>query len=105
MAEAFKNFIPGGTLTVAASAVTANGQLVTNVANSPQNRRDVLLYNPPTNSLAFFKFGDSTVTATTSDTPLPPGAYAIFHAADATYIAVILASGTGSIYATSGFGN
>ncbi len=52
----------------------------------------------------FVKFGTSAVTAATTDLPIPPGGVEIFAAGAATYIAGITASGTGTLYATPGFG-
>jgi len=96
----YKNFIPGSTVSVSATTTTARATLGT----SPVTRRDVLMHNAGT-TLVFFKFGDSTVTATTSDTPLPAGAYAIFHANDHTHVACITSTGSATVYATVGFGD
>lgn len=101
MYQALRNFTPTPP-TVSIAGTTSSARSV--LTNSPVKSKDVLLYNSGT-TLAFFRFGDSSVVATTTDTPLPPGTLPIFFAGDNTHVAVIMASGTATIYATSGFGN
>jgi len=59
-----------------------------------------------TQVLAFIKFGDSTVAATTSDTPIIPGSDQIFTPPSvATHFSVIAASASATtIRVTSGIG-
>ena len=57
----------------------------------------------------FFKAGTSTVTATTSSTPLPPGSvecFTFYRNSDDSqiYIAGITASGSATVYITTGDG-
>lgn len=57
-----------------------------------------------TQTKAFFKFGDSSVAAAITDTPILPGVQAIFTApAAATHVAVIASAAT-LVYFTSGIG-
>jgi hypothetical protein len=65
-----------------------------------------LIYNAaPT--IAYFKLGAATtLTATTSDTPVPPGARMLVDAGPfVNTAAVILTSGTGVVYFTLGDGD
>lgn len=53
----------------------------------------------------YLKFGNSSVVATTSDTPLLAGQNALLNSAAATHLAGITASGTASLTITTGTGN
>jgi hypothetical protein len=66
----------------------------------------VLVYNA-TASTAFFKLGAAAdLTATVQDTPVPPGERMLVDGGPfVTYAAVILQSGTGSVYFTLGVGD
>jgi len=60
-------------------------------------------------ALCFYRIGDDAVTATSTDVPLPSGAIEVVtldnpDADPETHIAAILASGTGSVYVTTGGG-
>jgi hypothetical protein len=64
----------------------------------------VRLYNAGT-ATAFVKFGDVTVTAATTNMPIPAGAIEAFRPPGAsTHIAAITSSGTATLYVTSGEG-
>ena len=92
-------FRPAGTAAAAASTtvatVTLNG-----------GGGAVLIYNAAT-SIAFFRLGAASgLTATASDTPVPPGARMLVDAGPfVRNAAVILSSGTGTVYFTLGDGD
>lgn len=91
-------FTPGGTVSRAVTGTTAN------VALSSTHGLQVMVTSAATNSLAFIKFGASTVEATTSDTPILPGTVQVFTIPSGTlYVAAIGTSGT-TLYFTSGDG-
>lgn len=100
MAEAYKSFVIGGTVNIAATTSSGTVTLTT----TPLNRKDVIVYNSGA-TIAFIKFGGSGVTAATTDTPIAPGLQRAFHVADATHAAAIMGSGTATVYFTTGFGN
>lgn len=53
----------------------------------------------------FIRMGDSTITAATANAmPVPPGGVEVFCHADATHLAAIYASGSGTVYLTPGEG-
>ena len=96
-------FTPYGldTTAVSVSATTASGALNLPTAPMPSSVR---LHNA-TSVTVFVQFGGSTVEATTANMPLPAGAVEIFEiGGGATHIAAITASGTGTLYATTGRG-
>jgi hypothetical protein len=92
-------FQPAATVTVAASTVSANGQLVSG--------GDSVLITNPTSSLVYVRFGsDPTVQATTGDTPVLPNSKILLRCGPlVSYFATILASGSGSIMFTRGDGS
>ncbi len=64
----------------------------------------IMVTSPSGGNIAFIKFGDSTVTALTTDTPILPGAIMVFSiTAEATHVAAI-GSATTTLYFTSGHG-
>jgi hypothetical protein len=89
------------TPTTSTSRVALNEQLV-----GTQAIGGVRVLNN-TGTIAFIKLGDSSVTATTNDTPLGSGAIELFglNGGD-THCAAIIASGTasGAVYLTHGEG-
>jgi hypothetical protein len=90
-------FRPAGTVTLAASTSAARATL-------PAHGEAVLVSNTAS-STAFIRFGtDNTVTATNADTPLPAGTRTLLHAGIASTVAVVLASGSGTVYVTRGEG-
>ena len=94
-------FTPAGTVNVAATDSTAN------VALPLVARDQVMVTNAPGGSLAFVKFGDSTVEADEdTDTPINPGAaYTFTINPSTTHIAAITGTGgSATVYATAGQG-
>lgn len=91
-----KVFGPSGpTVTLAATTTTSRVALPS---------RNVRFHNGGS-ATVFVRFGDSTVTAAvTNAMPIPAGGVEMFCHADATHIAAIYASGTGTIYVTPGEG-
>lgn len=64
----------------------------------------LVLYNAAA-ALAYARWGVGAQTATTSDMPLPPGTLQVFNKGQADTVAVILASGSGTVYAMPGQGS
>jgi len=92
-------FRPAGTATVAASTTAQTVALV-------GGGNAVLVYNA-SGATAFFRLGGATgLTATTVDTPVPPGRQMLVGGGPfVSYAAVILSAGTGSVYFTLGDGD
>jgi len=92
-------FRPAGTASVAASTSSGGVQLA-------GGGHAVLVYNA-SGATAFFRLGAAAgLIATTSDTPLPPGARMLVDAGPfVSYAAVVLSAGTGSVYFTLGDGD
>lgn len=92
-------FRPAGT--AAASASTTVTTVTLNGGGGA-----VLIYNA-TSSIAFFRLGTASgLTATTSDTPVPAGARMLVDAGPfVKNAAVLLNSGTGTVYFTLGDGD
>jgi Na+/serine symporter len=95
-------FRPQGATVNLAVTTTTGSVALTASANSS---KEVRLYNRGTVEV-FVTFGASTVTATTTTSmPLAPGAAEVFGvASDETHVAAITASGTATLYATTGRG-
>lgn len=93
-------FTPGGpTATLAVTGTTGR------VAITRGFSEQVMVTVVAGSQIAFVKFGDNTVVATTADTPVLPGTYRIFSVpADATNIAAITSTSTATLYATPGNG-
>jgi hypothetical protein len=93
-------FMPYGTVSLAATSSTGS------VALSRARNQTVVITAPAGNSgPVFIKFGDSDVEAAATDFPILPGTVQTFHIVeDWTHVAGILASGTGTIYASAGDG-
>ena len=94
-------FTPGATAALAATNTTSNVALP-----SGGGSRFLLQYNGT--AMLFFNTGSSSVAATTSNTPLVPGAVKVFTLdPGATYIAAIIGTGgtAGNLYITRGEGN
>lgn len=100
MSQSVRNFTPGGTVSLAVTSSSGNVAM----ASSPSSRKDIMIYNSGSEAV-FIKFGNSAVTAATTDMPIPAGAWGVFHAGDTTHVAGISASGNLTLYATTGFGN
>ena len=106
ISNAFTTFVPAGTVNIAAT--TSSQNVAQNIgSNGVGERPQVRVYNGGT-TLAFINFGDAAVTATASHIPIPPGASIPVEKFSvpfgATHVACILASGSGTVYFTSGFG-
>ena len=99
---AIDTFAPtlANTTAVSVSNTTANGAL-----NLPTNGRSLTVrVHNATTGIVFIQLGGSTVTATTSHMPIPAGGVEVFALGTATYIAGIMSSGSGTLYATPGIG-
>lgn len=90
---------PGATVTLSASGTTARVAL-------PSKRGDqIRIANPAGGQIVFVKFGDATVTAAVTDTPVLVGSTDTFTVPPGmTYVAGITSTGTATIYFTSGDG-
>lgn len=91
-------FTPGGTVAVSVTTASLRGTLPAGSV------AQVLINAPASNSIAFIKFGDNTVVAALTDTPIMPGTVTLFSVPNgATSVAVI--SGTAAtLYFTVGHG-
>jgi hypothetical protein len=90
-------FKPLGTITLAASTTPASATL-------PLTGDSLRIVNT-TSAIAYIALGKGTATATTGSYPVPPGAAALIAAGpyiDA--VAVVLESGSGSVFVTVGEG-
>lgn len=98
----------GNTVSRATTSVTSRvllgGQPI------PQGERfQVRIYNGGPDT-AFIRFGSSTVNATTADVPIPSGAIEVMtftvpdQVTTGAYMAAITASGTATLYFTTGVG-
>lgn len=102
IASAQAPFAISNTSTVSISATTSSA----NVAlPSGVPARQLRIFNNA-GAVAFVAFGGSGITASTSTSvPIAVGAVEVLSIpSEANYVAAILASGTGSIYFTVGFG-
>jgi len=92
-------FRPAGTAHVAATTTAANTALV-------GGGNAVLIYNS-SSATAFFRLGGASgLTATTSDTPVPAGGRMLVGAGPfVSNAAVLLSTGTGTVYFTLGDGD
>ncbi len=92
-------FRPAGTVAIAASTTPGNVTLA-------GGGGAVLVYNA-TAATAFFKLGAAIgLSATTSDTPVPPGGRMLVDAGPfVRNAAVVLSAGTGTVYFTLGDGD
>jgi hypothetical protein len=98
-------FTPGPTVNVSAGATATAATAI----GKPLNQDKQVLVTVPAGGsqvLSFIKFGDSSVAATTSDTPLMPGTAMVFTCGAAqTHFSVIgSAAGPTTVYVTSGQG-
>lgn len=93
------NFSPGSTISVSATSASANAALNTSTAPN------VVVSNSGS-KLAYVKFGDAAVAATTADFPVLAGTQAIFSVPNLnTHVAAItVGSDTTTILASKGFG-
>lgn len=96
--------IDRATTTIAASSTTARGAIL----KQPTGRHQIRLLNN-TGQLAYYRLTTVTGTATTADTPLLDGAIEVVTVENPdnspiTHVAVILGTGTGSFFVTTGAG-
>lgn len=94
-------FTPGGTTKLRATGSTSKIALGLLPGGFGQQ---VLIQAPAGGPVAFIKFGDSTVAATSADMPVLPGTSRIYSVGNTSYIAGIVGSSSASIYATVGQG-
>lgn len=99
-------FNPADNATVTISAGASSQSQA--IKKRPTGKFQVRIHNAAA-TLCFYRFGDSTVTAANTDVPLPAGAVEVVtvenrDASAETHMAVILASGSGSVYVTTGAG-
>lgn len=93
-------FSPESTVTIAALPTASVSATIASDSDA------VLVYNP-TNGIAFVVLSKGTATATSANTPVPPGAQLLLATGEGiNEIAVILASTAtaGNVYVTSGNG-
>lgn len=89
----------GGTITIAASTTSAQGALVA-------NQQSVVRVANATTAIAFVRFTNVlNEVATAADTPVMPNTVETFsHVQGQQFISVVLSTGTGNVYATTGEG-
>jgi uncharacterized PurR-regulated membrane protein YhhQ (DUF165 family) len=92
-----KPFEPNAHHTISASTTSAEVTTLSATDNI------VRIYNAAS-AAAFVRWGTTAQTAVTTDMAIAPGATEAFTKNNATRIAAILASGTGSVYITTGNG-
>lgn len=93
----FRQF--GNANVISASTTSARAQL------ARAREQNVVVSNPISGSVCFVNFGNSTNVATNADCAVLPGQSRIFSVPEsATHIAVLLDTGTGTIYASCGDG-
>ncbi len=92
-------FRPAGSVGVAASTTLVNAALA-------GGGQAVLVYNASA-AVAFFRLGGATgLTVGAADTPVPPGGRMLVDAGPfVTNVAVLLSTGTGTVYFTRGDGD
>jgi uncharacterized protein GlcG (DUF336 family) len=92
---------PGSTQAISVSTASA---LTANAVNpaSPQAVQ-VIVTSPSTNPLIFIRFDGSGAVATSADIPILPGSVQTFSVTEA-YAAALAATGTGTLYVTTGRG-
>lgn len=92
-------FTPGSTVTLSASGTTGR------VALPATRGNQIRIANPAGGQIVFVKFGDSTVTAAVTDTPVLVGATDIFTVPTGmTHVAGITSTSTATVYFTAGDG-
>lgn len=91
-------FTPG--ITVSRTVTSSTASVALGAVGQAQ-----LIQSIPSGNIAFIKFGDSTVTAAVTDTPVLPGVVLVLvPPATATHMAAI-GSATTTLYVTSGYGS
>jgi hypothetical protein len=99
-------FHPADDATATISATTTTARAA--IKKRPAGAFQVRVHNAAA-ALCFYRIGDAAVSASAGDIPLPAGAVEVVTvdnpAADPeTHVAAVLASGSGSIYVTTGVG-
>lgn len=101
-----KPFAPASAGTSSISVTTTSARAA--VKQQPTGAHQLRLFNAGT-ATVFWAFGDGTAVATTGDMPLPAGAIEVLTLPNAsnaptTHVAAITASGTATLYMTTGQG-
>ena len=91
-------FAPGTTVSLTASTTSASKEV-----SGSTHKHMLRVFNSGTVT-AFIKTGDSTVTATANDLPMPGGIVEVISIGSDTYCAAITASGSSKLYLTIGIG-
>jgi hypothetical protein len=111
----FELFAPFGSNTTSVSVSNTHAEGTLNFPSSSSDLSgssrtsnwgdaSVRVYNSASVTV-FIQFGSSTVAATTSHMPVPPGAVEVFQVGPSvTTISAITSSGSGTLYATTGRG-
>jgi hypothetical protein len=91
-------FRPAGTVTISAGSSSTRASLA--------GAGEAVLVTNTASGTAFIRFGtDNSVVASAADMPVPAGARLLLHAGNfASTVAVVLNSGSGSVYVTRGDG-
>ena len=102
-----KPFTPAPAGTSSIAATTSSG-LRAAIRQQPTGSHQLRLFNAGPNT-AFWTFGDGAVSATTADIPLPAGAIEVVtlsnpSGAPTSHVSAITASGTATLYLTTGQG-
>lgn len=97
---AYKLFRPAESKTISASTTSANAAWTAGVGDKVTELR---VYNAAT-AVAFIRWGTGAQTAVNTDMAIAPGATEVFYKGYSNNVAVILASGTGSVYVSAGEG-
>jgi hypothetical protein len=103
-------FQPTDGSTAKISGTTTSARVILGGQPSPGGQRFQVRVTNDGTTVAYLKFGASTVTATTSDIPLMPGSTSVFSVTvpelntTGLYAAAIMASGTANICLTTGAG-
>ena len=96
-------FTPFGTATTALSTSNSTASAALTLPTGP-SQFSVRVFNAMTVT-GFIQFGGSTVTAATTNMPIPAGGVEVFQIGPGvTHAAAITASGSGTIYFTPGMG-
>lgn len=102
-----KSFNPTPGATVSLTAGTSTGRVKLD-ANAAEAEVGIRIVNSGTD-MAFIRQGDNTVVATTGDMPIMPGEIEVFnfkipYGTTGLWVAAITASGTPTLYFTTGVG-
>jgi hypothetical protein len=105
MLEPF-HWLEGATVSIAAAQAGTDRVALTKM---PTGHAQIRVYNASTSAIFIRKGTDATVTAALTDMPIAPGATEVLTLANnpsspITHIAAISASGTNTLYITTGSG-